>query len=165
MKATKLSAILAVTLLTTLIGLGTLVATALTGTPAATPRCGSPSPATIPRVVSGHHDDTVTLNGDTRIAGLKVRPGHRFFVAKVVVTSNTGGPHTVVCTLTAGNAVDVSDAVLPPDQATTATMTTVQTFATTDTATVSCNGVSGTSASHLPITGIRAGTLFDQAIS
>jgi hypothetical protein len=155
---------IALTLGILLFGLGALSAGALARHPDAAPDCGTPSVDTIPCIESGHHDGVVPLDGETKIGVLRVRAGHWFLIAKVVVTSALSSPRTAPCTLTAEDSVDVSDAVLPPHQGTTATMTVVHTFAASGPAVVTCNGAIGVSASSLKITAIRAGTLFDQGI-
>jgi hypothetical protein len=165
MRSWKTSIMLGAAIAMLAFGLGTFSALAFARSPDAAPDCGTPMVDTIPCIESGHHDGVVQLNGKTRIGGLKVRAGNWFFVAKVVLTSSSGSPHTIPCTLTAGSNVDSAEAVLPPEQANTATMTVVQSFTSTSAVIVACTGTSGESASELRITGIRAGTLFDQEIS
>jgi hypothetical protein len=163
MKSRRTWIVVALALGMLVFSLGALSALAVTHSRAA-PNCGTPTVDTIPCIESGYHDGVVPLNGQTMIGGLRFRPGNWYFIAKVVVASAIGTPHTVTCTLTAGSNIDTSKAVLPPNQGNTATMTVVQSFATTAPVTVSCDGVTGTSASLLKITGIRAGTLFNQVI-
>jgi hypothetical protein len=164
MRSRKRWIVVALTMGLLLTSLGAFSALALTRSPKAVADCGTPAVGTIPCVVSGHHDAVVQLSGQTRIAGLRVRAGNWFFIAKVVVASTLGGPDTVACTLSAETSVDTSKVVLPPGQSNTASMTLVHTFAARGDAFVSCDGVAGESANSLRITAIRAGTLFDQGI-
>jgi hypothetical protein len=164
MKSRKTPIVVALTLGMLVFGLGAFSALAITRSPAAPPDCGTPTVDSIPCIESGHHDGVVQLSGQTRVGLLKFRAGSWFFIAKVVVTSTLGSPHTVACTLTAGSNLDTAEVVLPPSQSNTATMTVVQTFASSSPVVVSCDGINGESASLLKITGIRAGTLFDQEI-
>jgi hypothetical protein len=167
MRSWKTAVVVGTTIGTLTFGAGAFsaLALALARSPSGAPDCGTPTVDSIPCIESGHRDDAVQLSGATRIGGLKVRAGNWFFVAKVVLTSTISSPHSIPCTLTAGDNVDSSEAVLPPDQSNTATMTVVETFASPAYAIVKCTGISGESASSLKITAIRAGTLFDQPIS
>jgi hypothetical protein len=165
MKSRKRWIVVALTVGVVLTSGGAFSALALTRSPEAVADCGTPSVDTIPCIVSGHHDGVVQLSGQTRIAGLRVRAGSWFVIAKVVVASTLGGPDTVACSLAAGTSLDSAEVVLPPGQSNTATMTLVHTFASRGDATVSCDGIAGESASSLRITAIRAGTLFDQGIA
>ena len=164
-RSTKRWIVIGLTLGFLSVSMGAFSAWALTRSPKAVPDCGSPTVDTIPCVQSGHHDGAIALNGQTRIGALKVRPGNWFFIAKVNIASSLSSPHSVPCTLTAGTGTDVGEAVIPPDQTSTATMTVVQSFASSGIALVTCDGITGETASMLKITGIRAGTLFDQMIS
>jgi hypothetical protein len=164
MKTRKTTIAVAVALGMLVFSLGAVSALALNRSPAPAPNCGTRTVDSIPCIESGAHDGVVQLNGPTTIGSLKFRAGSWFFIAKVVLASSTSTPRTVTCTLTAGQNTDTSSAVLPPTQANTATMTLVQTFTVASRVTVSCDGVANLSASLLKITGIRAGTLFNQTI-
>jgi hypothetical protein len=149
-----------------LAGMGAMAAFGVANRPAAPPDCGAPSVDTIPCIDVVSKDASVPLNGDTVIGATTVRAGRWLFIARVDVSSSTGSPHTVTCTLTAGDGTDTGYAVLPPGQKSSTTMMLGQTIiGKKGTVTVSCNGVSPLTASNLKITAIRAGTLFVHSIS